>query len=72
MSKKEICPICDGKGKIHIISDLSNTQRKTMQKMLIVKKLRTKGKTYRQIMKLTGMSSTSVVDYYLKHGQNKI
>lgn len=67
MTTKEVCPICNGCGSIDRVSDLSNTQKKTMQRVLIARKLKSEGWSYRQIMKKMKLKSTSTVDYYLKH-----
>jgi hypothetical protein len=50
------CPLCEGFGFLkNIYGDKAN----------IILKLHSKGLTYRQIMKVTGIKSTSHVSYYL-------
>jgi len=56
VSKKQKCPLCEGTGEYSRFAP--NRQAEILE-------LRKKGLTYREIMKITGIKSSSNIFYYL-------
>lgn len=55
------CPVCNGTGEI----EPPGLEKKQLQKITAIKKLKADGYSYRDIMRLMGFKSVSVVSYYL-------
>lgn len=58
-----ICPLCDGTGELPCPNDKLISKREANKGRIVL--LINEGYSYREIMKIMGWKSTSVVSYYL-------